>query len=285
MKFSKKGATKMMNHKMIGMLVLVCLASCSDEYVTIVAAENSGGDESVGGSEDSSGGATGVAGDESVGGMNTDSGVGGEGQGGTVMGDDGGVGGNLMGGMGGDTVGGMGGDAVGGNGSEEPCVAGTRKCDGLTALLCDYKAEWQVRKECPFVCGDGNCSGECVPGTETCESQEVKFCNAQGNWEVTDTCPEACFENQCLSTFCCVEDSYNGDNYCKCTIETSCNIQTGTLTGCQNDIQYNCCYDAYDDTHSESKVCFCNNVNSCEQYVIDMAEFGSILTIVETCGN
>jgi hypothetical protein len=216
--------------------------------------------------------------------MNTDSGVGGEGQGGAVMGGDGGVGGNLMGGMGGDTVGGMGGEVVGGNGGEEPCMEGTRKCDGLTALMCDYKAEWQVRKECPFICGDGNCSGECVPGTETCESQDVKFCNAQGNWEVIDICPEACFENQCLSTFCCNETVIIDQNQCNCTIETSCNAQTGMSSICQADhALYDCCVNY---TNNGEEMCGCSETNdNCDDLILDLQEYYPGATKVSFCGS
>jgi hypothetical protein len=80
------------------------------------------------------------------------------------------------------------------------CSAGTLSCQGLQPQTC-VGGPWQNSgTPCPYVCGDGTCSGVCVPLTGYCEDVGgvglFKSCGLDGQWNPDEAC-DAYFPPPC----------------------------------------------------------------------------------------
>ena len=173
----------------LGVAALSLLGACSvdrngitidDDLYAMLTGEDgdggrsSGGDTSTG--ADSGSGATGSGGD----GSGADSGAGADTGSGASMG-------------------------MGGEGSAELCEAGMITCgsavpdasDDHARYVCagtgDDAAWMDLGASCPFVCADGNCTGECTPGESRCTGDvTIEVCSSAGLWEESDCGAQAC---------------------------------------------------------------------------------------------
>jgi serine/threonine-protein kinase len=86
------------------------------------------------------------------------------------------------------------------------CTPGSSptRCNGNVPEACTPEGQWQPREACPFVCSNGNCSGECIPGTTHCAGNAgVHTCGPDGQWQRSVLCNRSsvCRDGACVPSF------------------------------------------------------------------------------------
>ena len=88
--------------------------------------------------------------------------------------------------------------ASGQEGGGGPCADGAGQCSGVQPQTC-VNGQWQpAGGPCPYLCGNGVCTGTCTPGAVQCIGQQPQVCDSAGAWQNSGSpCANVCNSGVC----------------------------------------------------------------------------------------